>query len=86
MITLHGNQYTISIISRSFLLRMKNIWNKSCRENPNTHFVFNNFFENHSLYEIIWKKLYNQTDHGRQYGACALHAEYLRLQKHTQNV
>jgi hypothetical protein len=35
---------TFLIISRSFLLRMRNIWDKSCRENPNTHFVFNNFF------------------------------------------
>jgi hypothetical protein len=32
------------IISRSFLLRMKNGSDKSCRENQNTHFVFSNFF------------------------------------------
>jgi Fe-S oxidoreductase len=26
------------------LLRMKNVSDKSCRENKNTHFIFNNFF------------------------------------------
>ena len=31
-------------ISRPFLLRMKNVSDKSCRENQNTSFVFNNFF------------------------------------------
>jgi hypothetical protein len=34
----------ILIISRSVLLRMRNISEKSCRENQNTHFVFNNIF------------------------------------------
>jgi hypothetical protein len=32
------------IISRSFLLRMRNVSDKSCRENQNTYFVFSNFF------------------------------------------
>ena len=32
------------IISRSVLLRMRNVSDKSCRENLNTHFVFSNFF------------------------------------------
>jgi hypothetical protein len=32
------------IISRSILLRMRNVSVKSCRENQNTHFVFSNFF------------------------------------------
>ena len=34
----------MSIISRSFLLRLRNVSDKSCRENQNTHFMFNNFF------------------------------------------
>jgi len=29
--------------SRSVLLRMRNVSDKSCRENQNTHFVFSNF-------------------------------------------
>jgi hypothetical protein len=45
-------------ISRSFLLRMRNVSDKSCRENQNTHFVFSNvfIFENRTVYEIMWKK------------------------------
>jgi len=42
--TLHEDRYTFLIIYRSFLLRMENVSHKSCRENQNTHFVFNNFF------------------------------------------
>ena len=34
---------TFMIISRSFLLRMRNVSDKSCTENQNTRFVFNNF-------------------------------------------
>ena len=30
------------IISRSVLLRMRNVSHKSCTENQNTHFVFSN--------------------------------------------
>jgi len=40
---LHEDQYTFLIISRSVLLRMRNISDKSCRENQNIHFVFGNF-------------------------------------------
>jgi hypothetical protein len=42
--SLHKDRYTSLIISRSFLLTMKNVSGKICRENKNTHFVFNNFF------------------------------------------
>ena len=38
------NKYTILIISRSVLFRMRNVSDKCCRENQNTHFVFNNVF------------------------------------------
>jgi hypothetical protein len=34
------DQYTFLIISRSFLLRMKNVLCKLCGENRNTHFLF----------------------------------------------
>jgi len=51
-------------ISRSLLLRMRNISNKSCRDNQNTHTVFSNFyfFENRAFYEKIWN---NIVDRGR---------------------
>jgi hypothetical protein len=75
------------IISSSVLLRMRNISNRSCRENQNTHFVFKN------LFSIIvpfmrqcGKILQSGADNIWQYGACALHAGYLRLRTHTQNV
>ena len=42
--TLHADRYTLLIISRSVLLRMRNVSDRSCRENQNTHFVFSNFF------------------------------------------
>ena len=35
---------TFMITSRSNLLRMRNVSDKSCRENQNTHFVFSNYF------------------------------------------
>ena len=42
----------------SVLLRMRNIKIKSCRENQNTHFVFNNFFSKIvPVYEIMWKNM-----------------------------
>jgi hypothetical protein len=35
---------------------MRNVSDKSCAENQNTHFVFSNFFfENREVYEIMWK-------------------------------
>jgi len=44
------------IISHSFFLGMRNVSDKICRENHNTHIVFSNvFFENHVLYKTTWK-------------------------------
>jgi len=43
------------IISRFVLPRKRNVTDKICRENQNTHFVFNNFFfGNPAVYEIMW--------------------------------
>jgi hypothetical protein len=42
--TLHEDLCTFVIISRWILLRMRNVSDKSCRENQNTHFMFNNVF------------------------------------------
>ena len=59
---------------------------KICRGNQNTHFMFNAvfFFLNRNIYDILWK---NIVEPGRsQYDACLLHAGYLRLEIHTQNV
>jgi hypothetical protein len=52
--TLHEDQYIFLIISRSLVLRMRNI-----SENPSMHFMFNKvfFFENLTAYEIMWKSM-----------------------------
>ena len=42
--TLHEDRYTFLIISRSVLLRMRNVSDKSCRENQNKYFMFSNAF------------------------------------------
>ena len=37
---------------------MRNVSDKSCRENQNTHFMLRNFyFENTVLYEIMWENI-----------------------------
>jgi hypothetical protein len=47
----------------SVFYRMRNVSDKSCRENKNTHFMFNNFsFENCAIFEIMWK---NTVEPGR---------------------
>ena len=35
---------TFTIISRSILLRIRNVLDESCTENQNTHFMFDDFF------------------------------------------
>ena len=57
--TLHEDRYKFLIVSRPFLLRMRNVSDKSCRENQNTHFVFNNFFliQNRAVYNIMWRNI-----------------------------
>jgi hypothetical protein len=42
---------------------MRNVTDKSCRENKNTHFVLSNFFsENRALCEKMWE---NKVERGR---------------------
>ena len=54
--TIRADQYTFLIISRSILLRMRNVSDKSCREYQNTHFVSSSsFLDNGTVYEIMWK-------------------------------
>jgi len=47
------------IISRSFLLRMRNVSDKSYRENQNTHFgvQYFFFFKILGIYEMMWKNI-----------------------------
>ena len=53
------------IILRSVLFRMRNASDRNCRENQNTRFILSYlffFFENRTVYEIMWK---NIVDWGR---------------------
>jgi hypothetical protein len=51
-----ADRHTFYIISRSVLLRMRNVSETRCRENQNTYFVFSNlFFEIVLFNEIMWK-------------------------------
>ena len=83
-----SRKFTFVIASRWILLRMKNFWDKSCRENQNTRFVFNKFSpKNRSLYEIMCKKYCTagQATDGNMAHAHFM-AGYLRLQTHTHNM
>ena len=54
---------------------MDNVSDKRCRENRNTHFVFNIFFfENRAVYEIMWKNSVERSRPQMKKGACVLHA------------
>jgi hypothetical protein len=57
--SLHADKYTFWIISRSPLLRMRTVSDKSCRGNQNTYFMFEPPPppENHAVYEIMWKNI-----------------------------
>jgi hypothetical protein len=55
---LYIHQYTCSITSRSSLLRMRNVSDKTRSYNQNTHFISSNFFfANYAVYEVIWKNI-----------------------------
>ena len=63
---------TFLIISRSLLLRMKNVSDKTCRGTRNTHFnLITFFFEKGTFYEKMWK---NTVERGRGHGnMCPAH-------------
>jgi hypothetical protein len=72
------------VTSRSILLRMRNVSDKSCRENKKKSFCVQRLsFENLANYEIMWNDIVERgADHIRQYGACAQHAAQPRLHTH----
>ena len=66
--------YILLTISRSILLRMRNVSDKIYRKNLNTHFGFNFFVEDCAMYDIMWKNIV-QTDRQQMTincDACAL--------------
>jgi len=50
--------YFFFVISRSFILRMRNVSDKSCIENQNIHLVLSIFFfGNHAVYDVMWENI-----------------------------
>ena len=87
--TLHEHQYTCLIIPRSFH-RMRNISDKNCRWNENTHFGFNNFFcqncaiflDNVKEYGRNWQPTYDNVTWSTRFpcwitNATDKHSEYV---------
>jgi len=58
VVNLHEDLCTFMITSRSFLLIMKNVSDKSYKLNQNSHFIFNNFL-NHAIIDIFFPWRYN---------------------------
>jgi hypothetical protein len=72
--TIHEYLCTIMIISRSYLLIMRNASDRSCTKHTSFPIIF--FAENRAVYEVMWK---NMVQPARwqitiYYGACAWHA------------
>ena len=75
--TLHGDVFTFPTGYCYIILRMRNVLDKSFRENQNTRFVFYKVFsENRAVYEIMSKNVVEPEgpQMTSQHGAFALHA------------
>jgi hypothetical protein len=55
--TLHEDRSKNMIISRSFLISMRNVSDKGCRENQNTRFIFGNVFRKSLPCMRVWKSI-----------------------------
>jgi len=56
-ITIYGRKYIFMVRCRSVILRMKNVLDKSYRENQNTHFMDSNIFKNIAVYKKMWQNI-----------------------------
>jgi len=84
--TLHEDLSTFMVISCWIILRIRNVSDKSFRENQNSHFIFNNFFWKSCC---LWDNVENIVELERPqitvWCMCISHW-YLRLQTHTFNL
>jgi len=84
--TLHEDLCTFMIISCWIILRIRNVSDKSFRQNQNTRFMFNNFFRKSSY---LWDNVENIVELEKPqitvWCTCISHW-YLRLQTHTFKV
>jgi len=65
------------VIYHRILLRMRNVWDESCRENQNTYFVCINFFYQKSYH--LWDNVEKycragQATYESKYSECVLYA------------
>jgi len=68
---LHEDRHTILIISHLLHLRVRNVSDEICTENPNTHFMLNNcFFENEVTLKNILEPDRPQMTMRRMHIAC----------------
>jgi len=92
--TLREDRCTFMTICCRILLRLRNISDKSRRENQNTHFMFKHVFiyKNRAVYEIMWK---NNVESGRtqtlQHGGGQMRFAYrinsaTHTHTHTHNI
>jgi len=86
--TLSEEVRTFMIIFCRILCRVRNVSEKSCRKNQNTHFRSRNSSESFVIYGIVWKILYSWIGHRwQQYTAvlalCTLENEGY---KHTLRI
>ena len=73
--TLHEDVFTFMTISCWFLLRMRNVSNKICRENQNAYFMFNNVLRKSCLsWECrkIWSQRGQKWRHNMAHTLCML--------------
>jgi len=82
---LHEVNCTFMIITHPILLSMRNVSEKSCRENKKN---YDEFPPPQTMPLMGWcgKILWSRTGHSRQLGRHSLHAAYLQLQTHAQNM
>ena len=87
--TLHEDQYKFLFMSRLFLqwemFQTKPIEKIKTRILFSITFFFLSF-ENRTIYEIMWKNIVERGSPMWQYGACAMHAGYLKLQTSTLRI
>ena len=81
--TVREDQYTFLSYLAHFFLEWEMFQTKVV-DKIKTHIMYSvTFFYNSAVYEKMWKIFPSRRGHRRQYGACALHAGYLRLLTRT---
>jgi hypothetical protein len=81
--TLHDDLCTFMIISAWILLRVRKVSDKNCKQNQNTHFMFNNLHSHPQNRAVCKKMRKNMVEADRP---CTSHVGKLRLDTHSKYV